>query len=108
MLSFREFVNPGAYLNTAVAGMAGQEFGKSLSLPVPTLDIPTRIIETRVRSITYTTNPICICLENGGTWRATKKQWEYLKSIGREPKENSRVQVELFLDGTIKSVDLLD
>lgn len=107
MESFKEFYNAGAFSNTAWDGFDSQTFGigKSLNLPTPTLEIPTKVIKGRIRSIFYTKNPITIALENGTTWKLTKEQWDYLRSVGKEPKENKEVQIELYLDGTIKAIN---
>lgn len=108
MESFKEFVNAGAFGNTAEKGYDTQFFGtgKSLNLPTPTLDIPTKIISGRIRSIFYTQNPITIVIENGATWKLGKDQWDYIKSIGKEPREGKHIVLELFLDGTVKSINL--
>ena len=108
---FKEYIlselNAGAFLNTAF-GFDPQTFGmgRSLNMPSPTLDIPTKTINSKVSKIFYTQNPICICLEDGTEWKITFKQWRYLESIGRKPKEGSRIQLELYIDGTIKAIDL--
>jgi hypothetical protein len=110
MQTFREFMNTGSFGNTATRNIDQQTFGSGHSnavSPSPTLDLPTRVVEGRIRKLIYTSNPITAVLEDGTMWKITKKQWEYLKSIDREPKENRRVQLELFLDGTIKSVNVL-
>ena len=106
MESFKEFFNAGA-INSGFAGLDNQFFGigKSLNLPTPTLDIPTRTIQGRIQSIFYTQNPITITLENGTTWKLTKEQWDYLRAIGKEPHMGKQVMLELFLDGTIKAVN---
>lgn len=108
MQSFKEFINAGAFLNTAWAGIDNQTFGlgHSLNLPTPTLDIPTKRIEGRIRSIFYNQNPITIVLENGTTWKMSKEQWDYLLGIGEEPVEGKNAQIEMFLDGTIRSVQI--
>lgn len=105
MESFKEYVIGGAFLNTAQSGFDSQYFGigKSLNQPVPTFEIPTQKIESRVTSIFYTRNPITICLEDGTTWKVTKSQWDYMKAIGSEPIKGKTAQLELCLDGTIKS-----
>jgi hypothetical protein len=105
--SFKEFVNNGAFLNTAWTGFDNQTFGTghALNLPTPTLDIPTKRIESRIRSIFYTQNPINIALEDGTSWKVTKEQWDYLVATGKEPREGKLAQIELFLDGTIRSVN---
>lgn len=109
MQSFKEYVNNGAFLNTAWVGLDNQFFGtgRSLNLPTPTLDIPTKTITGKIRSIFYTQNPITIALENGTVWKVNKEQWDYLQSIGREPREGKMVQMDLFLDGTIKAVNFI-
>lgn len=108
MQSFREFYNAGAYLNTGFAGLDNQFFGigKSLNLSTPTLEIPTKTLSGKIRSIFYTKNPITIVFENGGVWKLNMEQWRYLQSVGKEPREGKQVMLELFLDGTIKSVSL--
>ncbi len=110
MMSFKEFVYPGALLNTGVAGIDNQFFGlgRSLELPTPTLDLPTRAIEGVVTRINYTENPISVNLSDGTTWNLTKKQWDYLYSTNKLPRVNSKVQIEMFLDGTIKSVNVYE
>ena len=108
MQSFKEFVNNGAFLNTAWTGFDNQFFGigKSLNLPTPTLDIPTKRIESRIRSIWYTKNPINIVLENGTIYKLTKEQWDYLVSIGKELREGQNIAIEMFLDGTVRTIDI--
>ncbi len=107
-MSFKEFVNAGAYQNTATTGYDNQFFGigHSLNLPTPTLDIPTRTLEGTVRRINYTENPISIHFDSGTVWNLTKKQWDYLLSTNKEPRIDSKMQIEMYLDGTIKSVNI--
>jgi hypothetical protein len=109
MQTFREFVNAGAFQDTGSLGYDAQTFGMghALNLPSLTLDPPTNVIRSKIRSIQYTENPICICLENGAIWKLTKGQWDYLKDCGREPKEGISVQMELYMDGTIKAIDVV-
>lgn len=76
------------------------------NLPTPPSDIPVKKIGGKIRSIFYTKNPITIALESGAVWKLTKDQWDYLVAIGREPREGKTVQLEVYLDGTIKSVGL--
>lgn len=112
--AFLESYESGAFLNTSFSGIDNNFFGigtdssgnAAFTLPSPTLDIPTRTIQSRIRQIRYTDNPICICLEDGTEWKLNKDQWDYLTSLGKEPREGLMLQMELFLDGTIKSVDL--
>lgn len=107
MMTFREFA--GAFQDTAKTGYDTQTFGigKSLNLPTPTLDIPTKSVSGRIQSIFYTQNPITIVLEDGTTWKLTFEQWKYLKKLGKEPQEGKRIMMELFLDGTVKSIDFI-
>lgn len=109
LTTFREFVNAGSFQDTGKTGLDNNFFGvgHALNMPMPTLDMPTKIIEGRIKKILYTQNPISVCLEDGTVWKATKKQWDYLRSIGREPKENLRMQLEIHLDGTIKAVNII-
>lgn len=109
-MSFKEFVNAGAFNNTAMMGYDNQFFGigKSLNLPTPTMQVPTKTLKGNVRRINYTENPISIQLDTGAIWNMTKKQWDYLLAVNKEPKINSQVQIEMFLDGTIKSVNIVD
>lgn len=102
MDSFREY-----FSNTGFDGFDNQTFGigHSLNLPTPTLDIPAKRLEGRIRSIFYTQNPITIVLEGGAVWKVNKQQWDYLVAQGREPREGKVAQIEMFLDGTIKSVE---
>jgi hypothetical protein len=104
--SFREFVNAGAFQNTGTTGYDSQFWGigHSLSLPTPTLDMPTKTVQGTVRRIVYNENPISVQLDNGTIWHLTKQQWDYLKATNKEPKINSNIQIEMFLDGTIKGV----
>ena len=109
VLSFKQFLleDSGGYFgNTATSGYDPQTFGigRSLNLPVPTLEIPAKHIEGRIRSIFYTQNPITIALDDGTTWKLTKSQWDYIQSQGKEIREGKRVQIEMNLDGTIKNV----
>lgn len=110
MMSFFEFVNSGVFNNTAMDGIDNQFFGlgRSPVLPTPTLDLPTKSIEGIVKQIRYTENPISINLTNGTTWKLTKKQWDYLAAVNKLPRINSRVQIETFIDGTIKSANVYD
>lgn len=102
MESFKEYVNAGAFLNSGWVGLAS--LPDTSSIPTPTLDIPTKTLTGRIRSIFYTKNPIAIVLENGSVWKVTKSQWDYLVSMGKEPREGRFAQIEMNLDGTIKSV----
>lgn len=108
MESFKEFVNSGAFQNTATTGYDNQFFGigRALNLPTPTLDMPTKTLQGNVRRINYTENPISIQLDSGAIWNLTKKQWDYLRTVNKEPKVNSAIQIEMYLDGTIKSVNI--
>ena len=108
MTSFKEFINPGYFSDTGKDGIDNQFFGvgKSLNMPTPTLDLPTKTLEGKVRRINYTENPISIILQDGTTWNLTKKQWDYLVSINKTPKVNSSIQIEMYLDGTIKSINV--
>lgn len=110
-MTFREFVNPGAFQNTVTKGYFGTPNnagygGTPETLPTPTLDMPTKTVQGVVRRIVYNENPISIQLNNGTIWHLTKKQWDYLKATNKEPKINSYIQIEMFLDGTIKSVNI--
>ena len=107
MMSFKEFLNPGAFLNTTQMGLDPQTFGvgHALSLPTPTLEIPTKTIGGRITRINYTQNPISIHLNDGTIWNLTKKQWDYLLATNKEPRINGQIQIEVYLDGTIKSVN---
>lgn len=106
MLSFKEFYNAGPFLNTTQTGHDNAFFGvKQPEIPMPSLDLPLKQVNGRVRRINYTENPISIIFDNGTTWNMTKKQWDYLKSTNKEPRINSEVQIEMFVDGTIKSVN---
>jgi hypothetical protein len=109
---FLESVNPGSFLNTGWSGVDSNQFfnvghSNDVDLPTPTLDMPTRTISSKIRKIAYTENPISILLDNGSMWKLTKKQWDHLKSYGREPKENARVEMEMTVDGTIKSINII-
>jgi hypothetical protein len=103
-----EFINAGAFLNTAFGNAPDNpDYYTRHDLPTPTLDIPTNIVKSKIQQINYTENPICICLEDGTMWKLSKSQFDYLKNIGREPKEGLMIQLEIFLDGTIKAVNIL-
>jgi hypothetical protein len=106
MQSFREFVNAGAFQNTGTTGYDNQVFGigHSLNLPTPTMDMPTKTLQGNVRRIKYNENPISVQLDDGSVWHLTKKQWDYLRVTNKEPQINSNIQIEMYLDGTIKSV----
>lgn len=106
-MEFKEFINNGAFLNTAWAGFDNQTFGigHSLNLPTPTLDIPTKRIESRIRSIFYTKNPITIVLEDGTLWKMSKEQWDTLVRSGKQPQKGKIAQIETFLNGVVKSID---
>jgi hypothetical protein len=108
MESFKEFYNAGAFQNTATTGYDNQMFGigHALNLPTPTLDMPTKTLQGNVRRINYTENPISIQLDSGAIWNLTKKQWDYLRTVNKEPKVHSNIQIEMYLDGTIKSVNI--
>jgi hypothetical protein len=107
MQSFKEFYNAGAVTNTSWNDYNNQMWDTGKNLPTPTLDLPTQTTEGTIRSIFYTQNPITVTLDNGFTWKLTKEQWDYLKAHGKEPMQNKRVMIELFLDGTIKSVNFI-
>jgi hypothetical protein len=81
--------------------------GNSPVLPTTLLEPPTRTIEGKIKDIRYTENPITIMLDNSTSWKVDKKQWDYLVSVGKEPKIGKRVQLEMFLDGTIKSINYI-
>jgi hypothetical protein len=106
VITFREFVSSGAFSDTGKDGFDNAFFGigHSLDMPMPTLNLPTRNIEGRVKRINYTSNPISVVLDNGTIWNLTKQQWDYLKTTGKEPKINSSVNIEMYIDGTIKSL----
>jgi hypothetical protein len=108
MESFKEFVNAGAFSNTGFNQIDNQMFGigHALNLPTPTLDMPTKTLQGNVRRINYTENPISIQLDSGAVWNLTKKQWDYLRTVNKEPRVNSAIQIEMYLDGTIKSVNI--
>jgi hypothetical protein len=102
MESFRRF-----WLENVDPRFDNQFYGFTAThLPTPPLDIPVKKIDGKIRSIFYTQNPITIALENGAVWKVNKDQWDYLVAIGREPKEGKTVHLEIYLDGTIKSVGL--
>lgn len=113
LITFREFVNTGAFLNTGWTGIDPNSFinlgqhSNDFALPTPTLDVPTKTIQGKIKRIFYTENPISVILDNGSVWKLTKKQWDHLKFYGREPKENARVQIEMTVDGTIKAINII-
>jgi len=111
MQSFKEFVNAGAFQNTVTKGYFGTPNNASYggtpeTLPTPTLDMPTKTVQGSVRRIVYNENPISVQLDDGTIWHLTKKQWDYLKATNKEPRINSNIQIEMYLDGTIKSVNI--
>lgn len=111
MYSFRKFLesyNPGSFLNTAQNGFDNQFFGigKSLQIPTPTLELPTKTLKGIVKRIVYNQDPIQIQLDTGAIWNLTKQQWDYMKFSNKEPKINSSIQITTSLDGTIQSVDV--
>ncbi len=108
IMTFREFIDAGSFGNTATTGFDNQFFGTghSLNLPTPTMDMPTKTLQGKVRRIKYTENPISVQLDSGAIWHLTKKQWDYLRVTNKEPKINSNIQIEMYLDGTIKSVNV--
>lgn len=107
MESFKEFVNASAFQNIQAKGSDNHWVSLTGSpMPTPTLDIPTKTIEGNVRRINYTENPISILLDNGAMWNLTKEQWDYLRAINKEPKISSRMQIEMYLDGTVKAVNV--
>lgn len=107
MESFRVFVEADV-LQSGWAGLGSIPFGvNNLSgLPMPAMDIPSKNLSGRIRSIFYTMNPITIVLENGSVWKLTKEQWDYLLATGKEPREGRVVNMDMNLDGTIKSVSI--
>jgi hypothetical protein len=103
---FKEFIMSGAF-NSTQSYLDGQpKYYSKFELDVPTLDLPTKRIESRVRAIHYTQNPITIVLDNSN-WKVTKQQWDYLNSIGQKPEIGKLAQIETFLDGTIRSVSFV-
>lgn len=106
LMTFKEFVNAGSFQNTGTTGYDNQMFGigHALNLPTPTLDMPTKTVQGNVRRIVYNENPISVQLDDGTIWHLTKQQWDYLKATNKEPKINSNIQIEMYLDGTIKGV----
>jgi hypothetical protein len=106
--TYLEFISAGAFSNTAFGSSPDNpDYYTRHDLPTPTLDIPTNIVKSKIQQINYTENPITISLADGTVWKCSKPQWDYLKGIGREPKEGSNVQLEIYLDGTIKAVNIL-
>lgn len=103
-MNFKEFVNTEAFLNM---GDDNQFFNRSLTMPVPTFEIPTRTIQGTISSIYYTKNPITIVFDNGHLWKVTKEQWDNLVRSGKEPRKGKVMQVEMFLDGAVKFVNVL-
>lgn len=110
--SFREFVNPGYFSDTGKDGIDSQTWSgeRSLEMPSPTLDIPTQVFTGEVTNIRYNTNPITVYINVGREWRQwsmNHRQWKYLESLGKAPRIGSKVQIEQFLDGTIKAVNYI-
>lgn len=109
MRTFLEFINSGSFSNSLMKDIGfSQSIEKNLTkLPYLTLNIPTKIVENKIQCINYTKNPIEIVLENGICWKVTRKQWEYLVHSGKEPKKGIKVQLEMFLSGQVKSINLI-
>lgn len=100
-MNFLEYIE--AYSNTGWDDIEAMTMGQghSMNLPVPTFRLPTKQFTATVRRIKYNQNPIQIEFDNGVDWRVSKKQWDYLKSIGREPKENAVADVSMLSNGMI-------
>jgi hypothetical protein len=119
MITFREFINPGAFANTGFTGFDNQFFGigHSNELPMPTLNLPTEVISGKISRFVspYNKDPITLEIEfidpktgetKRKTWMMHKKQWENSKLAG-DIKKNSRVQMEILKDGTIKGLRVI-
>lgn len=105
MEGFKQFaMMPAAFQDSGKMDIGPQ---RHYDLPTPTTEIPTKSIDGTIEKIQYTTNPIAVYVA-GHKWTLTKKQWDYLKSQGKELKENQRIRIELYLNGAIKSVDILN
>lgn len=120
MFTFKEFMNPGSYTNTAFTGFDNSVFGigHSNELPMPTLNLPTEVIEGRISRFVspFNEDPITLEIEYSNPktkkierkiWMMHKKQWENSKLAGSELKVNSRVQMEILKDGTIKGLRII-
>jgi hypothetical protein len=95
------------YSNTGWDDLHSQVFGTghSLMLPVPTLHIPLNRVSTKVSGIIFNHTPIIVNFDNGQQWKLTKKQWDFMKSQGKEPKINQRLEVATDLNGRVISVN---
>lgn len=105
-MTFKEFVISGAYTNTGWEGydLSYWGAGRTPTLPVPTLTPPVKVVEGVITHIMYTNNPITICVGNT-TWNLTKDQWDTIVRHKKKPCVNDRVRLEMYLDGTIRSVN---
>ena len=70
------------------------------------VEIPTKQISGKINKIHYTHNPILVIISDGTTWKLDKKSWDFLKNQGKELKEGKTIQMELYLDGTVKNINL--
>ena len=96
---FKEFIQPGNLLSN------NQQVNREQipNLPAITLDLPTKKITSKITDIKYNQNPIVISFADGTRWTLIKKQWDYLISTGNKPKINSKIELEMYLDGSVKT-----
>lgn len=78
-----------------------------MNLPTPTLTAPVEVVNTKVKKIEYTNNPIKVHFENGILWQLTKKQWDFLDNRNKAPQTAATVQMEIYKDGTVKAFDII-
>lgn len=70
------------------------------------LEIPEKTIKGKVRTIFYTENPISVVIDtDNGTpiiWKLTKKQWDYITKIKKQPKKGKNIEFSIRNNGIIK------
>lgn len=94
------------YSNTGMDGIESMLFGTGTqpTLPVPTKLFPGTYKKASISKINLKKNPIKIYLSNGETWKLTKKQYDYVNSLGDKIEVGNFVDYEVFSDGKIGGI----
>jgi hypothetical protein len=102
MNDFYKFLE--TYSNSQWDGIESPTFGQghSMNMPDPTYNFPTENFTSKIRRVVYNQKPIVVEFENGRVWRIKEKQWNYLKSIGRKPKQGATADVAMTPDGVVQ------
>ncbi len=100
-MRFKFFINE--FNTNAFLGMGLDGLAKPFDLPNPSLELPTKMIKGKIQEIKFNQNPIKITTDNGSVWHLSKGQWDYLLKNNKKPRINSEINVEVYLDGRVKS-----